>query len=441
MLNLARMSATGIGLAGIDGVWWRPAAEPFELPGRLREELADAGAAFFALFDAVAGAYVHAPRVKAMLGARVPNAIPRDMSGAPVLALRPDFQLLEDADRGYRLVATELEVCPSTQGVASAMQAGYGLDTDLADAMTALLNGRRLRIVMANAWSEFLWDQLAFCAALEAVGAQARLMLDIPFERLCDGVARDERWAPPMFGIPARPPGWDNDVRARMRRHDFARLIDESAPTKDDVVFRFGYSDTFDRGWWRAFNDWQAHGVAFINPPSFVFDSKVLMALLHETVVRARLQPGEIATLERALPETRLLDATWAERVQAEREGWVLKFAGFDSGQQAWGGRSLRLGAAQTDAEWRAFVQGYLALPFPCVAQRSAPSGEVAIDWVDGAARRTLRGRTRLRSFLVRIGSEVRVCGSHLTVADGGHGVSESVTSVQAPVVFGKVKT
>ncbi len=437
------MTATGVGLAGIDGVWWRPAVEPFELPENLREELVVAGAAFFALFDAVADAYVSVPRVRALLGARVPEAIPRDMGAAPVLSLRPDFQLLAVANGGCRLVATELEACPSAQGVAGALQTGYGLAGDLVDAMCVLLNGRRLRIVMANAWSEFMWDQLAFCAALEAAGAQARLMFDMPFERLFDEVARGDRWVPPMFGIPTRPQAWDSDMRARLRRHGFERLLDASEPAGDDVVFRFGYSDTFSRGWWRAFNDWQARGVTSLNPPAFVIDSKVVMALIHEPEVRGRLQPGTMATLERVLPETRLLDAACAAQISGEREGWVLKFAGFDSGQQAWGGRSLQVGAAMSDTKWRAVLRRYLELPFPCVAQRSALSAEVAIDWVDDAQRRTLHGRTRLRSFLIRIGrtGEVRACGSHVTVADGGHGVSESVTAVQAPVMFGKVMT
>lgn len=441
MMNVARMSETGIGLAGIDGVWWRPAMEPFELPDRIREELLDAGAAFFALFDALSELYEVQPRVRQLLSSRVPGAIPRDASKAPLLALRPDFQLLVDADGGYRLAATELEACPSAQGVVSAMQAGYGLGGDLVDAMRALLNGRRLRIVMASAWSEFVWDQLAFCAALEREGARARLMFDIPFERFCNQVDAGERWVPPMFGIPAQPEHWDTDVKARLRRHGFERLIDESAPARDEVVFRFGYSDTFSRDWWRAFNNWQARGVAFLNPPSYLFDSKVLMALAREPLVRARLSPDGIAALERALPETLLLDEACVARVRAEREQWVLKFAGFDSGQQAWGGRSLQVGAALGDEEWRAVVDRYLDRPFPCVAQRSVPSAVVTVDWLDGAVRRTLSGRSRLRSFIIRIGNEVRVCGSHLTVADSGSGVSESVASVQAPVVFGKVMT
>ena len=140
------------------------------------------------LFDAAAHAhahaYAHAPRVHGLLGARVPEAIPRNIGAAPVLSLRPDFQLVADATGGYRLVATELEVCPSAQGVAGALQSGYGLAGDLVAEMCALLDGRRLRIVMASAWSEFMWDQLAFCAALEAAGAGAWLMFDIPFERL-----------------------------------------------------------------------------------------------------------------------------------------------------------------------------------------------------------------------------------------------------------------
>lgn len=443
MLNFARMAATGVGLAGIDGVWWRPAASPFVLPEQLRDELVDAGAAFFALFDVAAQAYAYAPGVRALLGSCVPEAIPRDMSAAPVLSLRPDFQLVADAAGGIRLVATELEVCPSAQGVASVLQTGYGLANDLVEAMCSLLDGRRLRIVMASAWSEFMWDQLVFCAALEAVGGRARLMFDIPTAQLCDEVARGERWVPPMFGIPSRPQAWDGDVRARLRRHGFERLIDPSEPTRDDVVFRFGYSDTFSRGWWRLFNEWRVRGVAFLNPPAFVLDSKVLMALIHEPDVRTLLSPDTIATLERVLPETRLLDAPTAARIGGEREDWVLKFAGFDSGQQAWGGRSLQVGAALSASAWQATLGRYLELPFPCVAQRSAPSAKVTLEWIDGSRRQKFRGRTRLRSFLIRIGStgEVRACGTHLTVADSGHGVSESVTAVQAPVVFGKVKT
>jgi len=234
---------------------------------------------------------------------------------------------------------------------------------------------------------------------------------------------------------------WDSDVRARMRLFGLEQLIDASESAHDDLVLRFGYSDTFSRGWWCVFNEWQLRGVTFLNPPAFVIASKVVMVLIQEPDVRTRLQSDTIATLEPALPETRLLDVSCAARTGAEREKWALKFAGFDSGQQAWGGRSLQVGAPMSDTAWKAVIRRYLKLPFPCVAQRSAPSAEVMIDWVDGERNRTLRGRTRLRSFLIRMGrsAEVRACGSHVTIAVSGHGVSESVTAVQVPVKFGNV--
>src|SRR5262244_2958971 len=53
----SRMNRTGIGLAGIDGVWWLPATQPIVLPGQLAHDLAQIGRAIFALFDSVTTIY------------------------------------------------------------------------------------------------------------------------------------------------------------------------------------------------------------------------------------------------------------------------------------------------------------------------------------------------------------------------------------------------
>ncbi len=38
---LTAMNATGMGYAGIDGVWWRPAVAPVELPQQAKAQLED----------------------------------------------------------------------------------------------------------------------------------------------------------------------------------------------------------------------------------------------------------------------------------------------------------------------------------------------------------------------------------------------------------------
>src|SRR5262245_20817487 len=159
-----RMDATGIGFAGIDGVWWLPAAEPFVLPEQLSRELAAIGAALFALFDAVGELYGTpagaACGLDQLLEYRVPVDIVRRHAPGRVLSVRPDFQLRPTSSPPfYQLVATEIEICPSAHGFAHAMQVGYGLPTDLVDGFVRLLAGRELLFVSTGEWSEFLFEQ------------------------------------------------------------------------------------------------------------------------------------------------------------------------------------------------------------------------------------------------------------------------------------------
>ena len=211
----ARMAATGIGFAGIDGAWWLPAVEPFPLPAAALDELPRIGRALFALFDAIAELFDTSDELRALLTHRVPSHLPWLAGRESVLMLRPDFQLVAEG-RDVRLVATELEICPAAQGFATAMQTGYRLATDLADGLAALLGNRPLLFTGSAQWSEFLFEQLAFCRALAERGVAAYVLYDRPIADIAAEVRAGQRWVPPMFGVRERTPDWNEDVLGRI---------------------------------------------------------------------------------------------------------------------------------------------------------------------------------------------------------------------------------
>jgi hypothetical protein len=451
-----RMNHTGIGLAGVDGVWWLPAAEPFALPRRLAADLAEFAHAIFALFDVVTELYGTAEGeacgLNQLLEYKLPPEIPRIARGGHVLAVRPDFQLRPiDRPPGCALVATELEICPSTHGFAHAMQLGYGLGADLVAAFARLLRGRELLFVGTSQWSEFLFEQLAFCRALEDAGARARVLYDEPLPTLAAQVAAGERWRVPMFGIPELPAGWNPDIKARVRAHGFERFVWPHAPewpadVGDAVVFRFGYFDCFTPDKLQRMAEWEERGATFLNPTTFILDSKVVLAALQLPAVRKGMQArngGALAALDRCIPETILIEPGSAARLRRERDDWVVKYAGFDRGNQAWGGRSLRIGASCSANEWAEILDECLALPWPIVGQRAVPTARIDIAYLDSSGEeRTLRaGSTRLRAFMLRddapeYGDDIVVAGAHLTIVAGSALVSESIHAVQAPLIF-----
>jgi hypothetical protein len=464
-----RMNRTGIGLAGIDGAWWLPAVEPFGLPRQAAGDLARIGAAIFALFDAVAGMYGvpegAACGLDRLLEHNVPADIPRLMAPGRALAVRPDFQLCPSQQgQRQRLVATELEICPSAQGFAHAMQVGYGLTADLVGAFAGLLAGRELLIVGSSQWSEFLFDQLAFCRALAAAGARARVLCDAPIATIAERARGGAIWRPPMFGVRELPAAWDVDLARRVRDHGFEPYLWPDAAgwpdaVGDAVVFRFGYFDCFAAERLQTMLRWQAAGATFLNPTQFILDSKVVMAALGLPAVRRRIaarDPAALATLDDCIPETLLVEPQAIARLRREQPQWVVKYAGFDRGNQAWGGRSLQVGAQHAPDAWARILHGSLELPWPVVAQRFAPTARLDIAYLDGqdAPRWMRQGVTRLRVFMLRDAgnlplspawergpggegpSHITVCGAHLTVSGGAVQVSESTDAVQAPVVF-----
>jgi len=453
-----RMNATDIGFAGIAGAWWLPAMEPFVLPSQVAIDLEQIAYAIFCLFDTVTTHYGTptgaAWGLNALLENKVPDAIPRLMGKGRVLAVRPDFQLmhLPGAPAHYQLVATELESCPSAHGFAHAMQVGYGLHTDLVEQFAKMLKGRELLFVGTNQWSEFLFEQLAFCRALAEIGARGRVLYDLPVATIAERVRNGERWQPPIFGIRSKPAGWQDDVWARIYQADLQRFLwphDAVWPTAvgDAVVFRFGYFDCFTSEKLAHFAQWQARGATLLNPAHFILDSKVIMAALQLPGVRRHLNNLDhtaLPLLDACIPETILLTVEQVDRLVHEQADWVLKFAGYDSGNQAWGGRSLQIGAQQSTPAWRQILERYLTLPWPVVAQRAVPSAKVDIAYLDpnDNVRCLQGGTTRLRAFMLRPdqtdepANTVWVGGSHITVSGGTMQVSESTDAVQAPVQF-----
>src|SRR5262245_57680395 len=88
-----RMNETGIGLAGLDGVWWLPSSEPFPLPPQVLHELQEIGKAVFTFFDTVTALFGtregQAGGLEELLNHKVPPSLPRLISSGQVESVRP----------------------------------------------------------------------------------------------------------------------------------------------------------------------------------------------------------------------------------------------------------------------------------------------------------------------------------------------------------------
>jgi hypothetical protein len=441
-----RMDETGIGYAGIEGAWWLPATAPFALPPQTRNELQHIAEATFALFDAVSELYSRDAALRDLLNYKVPAHLLSFASKQRVLSVRPDFQLRLQTSGVFEdprseaegaetpevsFVATELEICPSAQGYAHAMQMGYDLRPDLVGATVRVLDGRTLLFAGTREWSAFIWEQLAFCRALEAHGAKGRVWFDAPVETLA------ESWQPPMFGVAEKPARWNVNMPDRLKPFEDLLLRELPARGEGLTLFRFGYLDCFAPEVLHQLAALERTSAVFLNPLHFAFDSKAILAALRLPGVRSRIGLAHCATLDAAIPETRVLTEALLPQLAAEQADWVLKFAGFDRGQQAWGGRSLQVGALVSKQEWASTVERYCDLPFPVVAQRAMPTATLEAHYfdLDGATHR-LRGPSRVRSFFLRDGAQVIVGGSHVTISPGAGGVSEGTNAMQSPIAF-----
>ena len=439
----AKMDATGIGYAGIEGVWWLPACQPFVWPQALQSHLADIGAALFHFLDGVWTVLKNRsdPELAAQLRHKVPARLLACCHLAPVLSVRPDFQLVPTPDpaRPLRPVLTEIEIAPSAQGFAHAMQVGYGLPTDLADCFATFLAGRTLLFVGTAQWSEFLFEQLAFCRALAERGATAFVLYDRSLQALTAEIAQGKRWVPPLFGVPTRPASWNLDLPARLRRQGLEAFWREEWPEQvgSAVLFRFGYLENFSSAQLAQLAAWQAHGATFLNPLAYPLDSKVLLAALQRPSVRDQIPAAKRALLDDVIPATHLLTPALVPQLQQDQEAWLVKYAGFDGGGAAWGGRSVEIGLEQSAEAWSDRLASALELPWPVVAQRLTLSARLSAEAArpDGTVA-THTGSSRLRAFFLRtVGGETHSCGAHVTLSAGLR-VAEGTESVQGPVAF-----
>ncbi len=450
----SRLAETGIGFAGVDGHWWRPAREPFILPVEVSRQLDEITPALFQFFDVLLDLYQSnaSQQLTHLLEYKVPENIPRLVSNQLLLSLRPDFQLCprKETNSSFQLVLTELEVCPSAHGFAHAMQSAYGQATDLVDGFATFLNGRDLLFAGSQSWSEFIFEQLAFCRALAGKGIRARVLYDLPLSTIAAEVSRRKRWQPPLFGIPAITDAWDADVLSRIRRHRLEPYLwpgDATWPEtiSNTLVFRFGYFDCFPTSRLLQFLAWEATGARFINPLTFFFESKVVMAALRLPEVREHLDDSALIVLDRCIPETILLTPENRSRLLEGHKAWVLKYAAYDGGNQAWGGHSLEFGKHHSHNSWTTILDKYLALPWPVVAQRLVPTARFDLGYLDEDDNEQVLtgGFSRLRVFFLRDRQTsgamlpgTLACGAHVTVSSGQGRVSEGLESIQAPVIF-----
>jgi hypothetical protein len=252
-----------------------------------------------------------------------------------------------------------------------------------------------------------------------------------------------------MFGVAKQPATWDDDIVGRIHAHGFERFLWPDAPdwpstVGDALVFRFGYFDCFAADKLERMLDWQAAGATMLNPTMFILDSKVIMAALQLRGLRQQLAthaPAALDTLDRCIPATLLVEPATVAQLRREQRDWVVKYAGYDRGNLAWGGRSLQAGMQRTSDEWARILDSCLELPWPVVAQRVVPTARIDIAYthVDGTIDWMRQGATRLRSFMLRDDSPtpaVTIAGTHITVSSAAMQVSEGTDTVQAPVVF-----
>ncbi len=440
-----RMNETGIGYKGMDGISWRVGAQPFALPTQLETAICRIGDAVMLLADAVAELYGHDAALTELLCHKAPPRIPRLMDrGSTYDVFRPDMVIVKD-QHGLRCVITELESCPAGHGMLYTMQHGYGLPSQMVNAFVDYLCGRPYLVFATRQWSEYVFEQAAFCDALRKRGVNARILFDCPLTEIAE-IAR--RWQCPQAASAAIKATWDTDVLCRLRVHGFHEFVHgiDTLPASvgNAVVFRFGYFDNFSPETLQRLGEWQDRGARIVNPLQYPLESKALMAaawLLNvERWITAR-DPEAVAILHRSLAQTRLLapDCYDSAELTRDRAYWLTKFAAWDGGNQSWGSRSLDVGSQCSAALWERSLKERLQLPHPVVAQHVIASAQYDVDCLeeDGSISSLADARTRLTPFLMRGPNGKAVhAGSMITLRADTFRIHGATDAVEMPVVF-----
>lgn len=443
-----RIDSIGMGYKGMAGVSWLPTFQPLKLPVAYLEELMSLGEALFMLYDAVAALYDQDPGLKKLLAHKVPARIPTLMEKGRVEIIRPDIVIVRGEDGLYHSVCTELESCPAGQGMCHALEVGYQLPTTMVDAFISYLAGRPFVVFATAEWSEYVWDQAVFIAALRVRGVEANLYFDAELDLIQAKVAQD--WQVPKEAPEYIRSSWNNDFLGRLKKHGFADFVfgkaDLPAVVKEGtVVYRFGYFDNLaSAGSLETLLAWQSQGASIVNPLQFPLENKALMAAVSFPSVRQWLQehnPTALRTLERGLATTYLLwPSVELSQVQGDqRQYWLTKFGAWDGQNQSWGARSLSLGTENSADSWNSKLRGRMALNHPVVVQHIINSArfDVPVIEPDGTVKFLIGARTRLNPFFLRDREgKVTMGGRIVTLRSGSFRVHGATDAAEAPVIF-----
>jgi len=446
---LRRMEATGIGYKGLSGVSWLHLTDPLKLPTTVKVMLMATARALFLLFDAVGELFGKDEVLTRLLTHGRPDRIPALMTPGRMDFIRPDIVLATHPEtKAWLPVATELESAPAGHGMTHATQVGYKLPTETVDAFVRYLDGRRYLVVATNEWSEYVFEQAAFCRALAERGVEARLIFDRPLDEIHERARTG--WHKPSQLDPRLK--WDTDFRGRLRKsgliefvHGVDRMPGDDGLDDKTVLFRFGYFDNFvntqllDR-----FVRWTERGATIMNPPWFCLESKVLMAAARLPGVQAWIRdrdPEAVQVLHRFLAETRLLADGFVDLEEFERDRafWLTKSAAWDGHNWSWGARSLQVGAETSEVEWSRSLREWMKLPHPMVAQHCIQSRMFRAPYLDldGTVKMMEEARSRLTPFFIRQpDGVVDWAGSMITLRKDSFRIHGASDAAEGPVVF-----
>ncbi len=454
----ALMNQTGVGYKGFVGVSWRASVEPVVLPEHIGTQIDALARAIFLLHDAVRELYPTSERLQALLTHKKPDRILPIMMADSVDVVRPDIVIVRDLDGTFRPVVTELESAPAGQGMAHAMQVGYGLQPTLIEEFIRYLNGRPFRILATHEWAEYTWDQGVWVNELRKRGVDAELWFDRPLDEVA---ATAKLWQEPT-GMPNHMrKQWDTDFLGRLKSTGFDAFvrgynaIEMPEPPIGSAIFRFAYFDNLSSNLLQAMERWANSGRSIINGHRFCLETKVLMAAAWEPEVIAWLQEHDshvVGVLHRCLAETRLLASGFVDRdkligitneVRPEgepaRNWWLTKFAAWDGNNQSWGSRSLVVGDEVSEAQWVASIDERLELPHAVVVQHKILSHDYDVRWVETSGKSALltNAKIRVTPFFLRMPTgEVVSVGTTGTWRVGTTRVHGATDAAEGPILF-----
>lgn len=453
-----RMESTGVGYKAMTGVSWLAGLEPFKLPKAVFAEAEALGTAVFLLYDAVRALFDKDDLLTRLLTHKMPRRIPRIMDEAPMELVRPDLGIFQEAGK-FHLVATELESAPAGEGMAHAMEYGYGLPTTMADEFVRYLDGRPYVVLFTAPWAEYMWETALFVAELRRRGVDATILVNRPLDEVHAGIQTSPDWANPPKDAPTWvKDGWQagKDFLGRLAQHGFREFVRGVRPEDlpetvgTAAVKRFGYYDNLGAATVERMERWRKSGATIVNGLSPLYETKVLMAAAQLPGVRDWIRTRDeraLAVLDVHLAETRLLDPAYIRisalkgedpREEECRQLWLTKFAAWDGMEQSWGARSVEFGVKHTQASWTGQIEERMKLGWPVVAQHFIAMTEFNTGYVDHEGRvQVLTGvRPRFTPFLLRGKNGRAVCTGGTMTLRHDYKIHGATNAVEMPVVF-----